>query len=303
MMEAPMLRILAAAACAASLFTYAAQASAPDCPNAGMVRFGVVPGEDTMQLGPIYDRIGKLLAERLDCGVAIQFGTNYTATIEAMRSGRVEIGVYGAFSYVLAHQVAGAEAVAGYANADGKPSTYTASIVTWPGTGITSLKDIVGKSFAFSDPASTSGHLIPAYGLRKNGIDPDYDIKPIYTGTHTASFEAIRNHKVLIGEMNSTVISAASVQGIYHPDDYVRLWLSDPIPGGPFAIRSNLQPGFKSRLTEALRTLDLTSLPERDMKILGRAGSHGLVAVTDADYNGIRDVVQVLHIDLSKMNE
>ncbi len=296
-------RLLPVAACAACLFTATAQASAPDCPNGCTVRFGVVPGEDTMQLTPIYARIGKLLADRLDCAVTVQFGTNYTATIEAMRAERIELGVYGAFSYVLAHKVAGAEAVAGYANPEGKPSTYTASIVTWPGTGITSLKDIVGKSFAFSDPASTSGHLIPAYGLRKNGIDPDHNIKPVYTGTHTASFEAIRNHKVLVGEMNSTVISAATVQGIYRPDDYVRLWLSDPIPGGPFAVRGNLPPGFKARLTQALQSLDLTSLPERDMKILGRAGSHGLVAVTDASYDGIRDVVQVLHIDLSKMNE
>ena len=78
---------------------------------------------------------------------------------------------------------------------------------------------------------------------------------------------------------------------------------SDPIPGGPFAVRGNLPAGFKARLTEVLRTLDLSSLPERDMKILGRAGSHGLVAVNDADFNGIRDVVQVLHVDLSKMNE
>ncbi len=298
-----MFKRLAVAVCTASLLAASAQAAAPDCPNGGAVRFGVVPGEDTMTLGPIYDRIAKLLADRLDCTVTVQFGTNYTATIEAMRSKRIEIGVYGAFSYVLAHQVGGAEAVAGYANAEGKPSTYTASIVTWPGSGITSLKDIVGKSFAFSDPASTSGHLIPAYGLRKNGIDPDHDIKPLYTGTHTASFEAIRNHKVMVGEMNSTVISAATVQGIYKPDDYVQLWLSDPIPGGPFAVRSSLDPAFKTRLTQALRTLDLSGLSERDMKILGRAGSHGLTAVTDADYDGIRDVVQVLHIDLAKMND
>ena len=298
-----MLRFLTATFYAAYLLTVGAHAAAPDCPDGGTVRFGVVPGEDTMTLGPIYDRIAKLMAERLDCGVKVQFGTSYTATIEAMRAGRLEIGVYGAFSYVLAHQMAGAEAVAGYANAEGKPSTYTASIVTWPGSGITSLKDIVGKSFAFSDPASTSGHLIPAYGLRKNGIDPDRDIRPMYTGTHTASFEALRNHKVLVGEMNSTVISAATVQGIYHADDYVRLWLSDPIPGGPFTVRGNLPAEFKARLTGVLRTLDLSNLPDRDMKILGRAGSHGLVPVNDADYNGIRDVVQVLHIDLSKMNE
>ena len=298
-----MVRLLAVVVSAVLLCGGGASAAAPDCPDGGTVRFGVVPGEDTMTLGPIYDRIATLLAARLDCPVKVQFGTSYTATIEAMRAGRVEIGVYGAFSYVLAHQMAGAEAVAGYANKAGQPSTYTASIVTWPGSGITTLKDIVGKSFAFSDPASTSGHLIPTYGLRKNGIDPDHDVRPMYTGTHTASFEALRNHKVLVGEMNSTVISAATVQGIYHPDDYVRLWLSDPIPGGPFTVRGNLPAGFKARLTEVLRTLDLSSLPEQDMKILGRAGSHGLVAVNDADFNGIRDVVHVLHIDLSKMNE
>jgi phosphonate transport system substrate-binding protein len=296
-------RLLAVVTCAVLWCGNAALAAAPDCPDGGTVRFGVVPGEDTMTLGPIYDRIATLIAARLDCPVTVQFGTSYTATIEAMRAGRVEIGVYGAFSYVLAHQMAGAEAIAGYANAAGQASNYTASIVTWPDSGITTLKDIVGKSFAFSDPASTSGHLIPAYGLRKYGIDPDHDIRPVYTGTHTASFEALRNHKVLVGEMNSTVISAAMVQGIYRPEDYKLLWLSDPIPGGPFAVRGNLPTGFKARLTDALRTLDLSSLPERDMKILGRAGSHGLVAVNDADFNGIRDVVQVLHIDLSKMNE
>lgn len=298
-----MARFLVAVTCAVLLWGGAARAAAPDCPNGGTVRFGVVPGEDTMTLGPIYDRIATLIADRLDCPVKAQFGTSYTATIEAMRAGRIEIAVYGAFSYVLAHQVASAEAIAGYANAAGQASTYTASIVTWPGSGVTTLKDIVGKSFAFSDPASTSGHLIPAYGLRKSGIDPDHDIRPIYTGTHTASFEALRNHKVLVGEMNSTVISAATVQGIYRAEDYVRLWLSDPIPGGPFTVRGNLPAGFKARLTDVLRTLDLSSLPERDMKILGRAGSRGLVAVNDADFDGIRDVVQVLHINLSKMNE
>jgi phosphonate transport system substrate-binding protein len=280
-----------------------ARAAAPDCPNGGVVHFGVVPGEDTTQLLPIYERIGKLIAARLDCRVATQTGTSYTAVIEAMRAHRIDMASFGAFSYVLAHQVAGAEAVATFAAADGTPGSYFATITTWPGSGLTTLQDVKGKAFAFSDPASTSGHLIPTYGMVKAGIDPDQDIRSFYTGSHTASFEALRNHKVPVGELNSTAIAGAEQAGFYKPEDYVTLWKSAPIINGPIAVRGDLPAGFKARLAQILRTLDLSSMPAKDMKFLGRSTSRALAAVDDHSYDGIRDVVSVLHLDLSKMQE
>jgi phosphonate transport system substrate-binding protein len=293
--------VMAALACC--LAAGAAYASAPDCPNGGTVHFGVVPGEDTAQLLPIYGRIGKLIAARLGCAIVTQTGTSYTAVIEAMRAHRVEMANFGAFSYVLAHAVAGAEAVATFAAADGTPGTYFATITTWPGSGITTLQQVRGKAFAFSDPASTSGHLIPSYGLVKAGIDPETGIKPFYTGSHTASFEALRNHKVPVGELNNIAIAGAELAGFYKPEDYVTLWKSPPIPNGPIAVRGDLPPEFKARLTQILRTLDLRSMPARDMKFLGRSYSHSLAAVDDHNYDSTRDVVSVLHLDLSKMQD
>lgn len=278
-------------------------AAAPDCPNDGVVRFAIIPGEDTSQLLPIYTRIGQLISDRLKCDVKIQFGTNYTAAIEAMRAHRAEVGVFGAFSYILAHQVAGAEVVATFAGKDGKPGSYYATITTWPGSGINTLADVKGKAFAFSDPASTSGHLIPSYGLVKAGIDPAKDIRPFYTGSHTASFEALRNHKVPVGELNSTAISAAKATGSYKEEDFVTLWKSDPIPNSPFAVRGDLQPEFKARLTQVLQTLDLSTMSDKDMKYIGKAGVHGLAPIDDHGYDPIRDVVTVLHLDLSKMKD
>jgi len=288
---------------AACLGAATAQAAAPDCPNGGVVHYGVIPGEDTTQLLPIFDRIGKLIEARLDCRVVTQTGTSYTAVIEAMRAHRVEMASFGAFSYVLAHQVAGAEAVATFAAADGTPGSYFATITTWAGSGLKTLQDVRGKAFAFSDPASTSGHLIPTFGLIKAGIDPDKDITPFYTGSHTASFEALRNHKVPAGELNSTAISGAEQAGFYNPADYVTLWKSAPILNGPIAVRGDLPAGFKARLSQVLRTLDLSTMPAKDMKYLGRTYSHAFAPVDDHSYDGIRDVVSVLHLDLSKMQD
>jgi phosphonate transport system substrate-binding protein len=279
----------------------AALAANADCPNDGTVRFGVEPFDTSAKLVPIYDHIGKLLSEKIGCNVKIYVATNYNAEIEAMRNGKLEIGEFGPLGYVLAHQIAKAEAVAAFADKNGQPDHYWASLVTTPNTGIKTVAEIKGHTFAFSDPASTSGHLFPAYGLRKAGIDPDKDIKAIYAGSHTASFEALYNHKVDAGELNSEQMESAKQRGHYKDGDVVFLWKSDPIPTDPITIRSDLPESFKKRVTEALQTLDLSGLPEADRKIMG-LGGHRFVPQTDKAYDGIRDLVKTLNIDLEKLS-
>src|ERR1700757_3643114 len=277
-------------------------ANAADCPNDGVVRFGVEPYDTSAKLVPIYDHIGKAIGDKLGCEVKVFVTTTYNAEIEAMRVGKLEIGEFGPLGYVLAHQVAKAEAVAAFSNKDGKPDSYWASIVTYPGSGIKTVAEIRGHSFAFSDPASTSGHLFPAYGLRKAGIDPDKDIKAIYAGSHTSSFEALYNHKVDAGELNSEQLESAKQRGHYHEGDFVFLWKSDPIPTDPIAIRGDLPPAFKARLTEVVQHLDLTSLDPADRKIMVGAGITQLVSQTDQAYDLIRDLVKTLNIDLAKLS-
>jgi phosphonate transport system substrate-binding protein len=277
-------------------------ANAADCPEGGVVRFGVEPYDTAARLVPIYEHIGKLISDKLGCDVKVFVTTNYNAEIEAMRNGKLEIGEFGPLGYVLAHQVAKAQAVAAFGTKDGKPDTYWASIVTYPGSGIKTLADIRGHSFAFSDPASTSGHLFPAYALRKAGLDPDKDLRPIYAGSHTASFEALYNHKVDAGELNSEQEESAKQRGHYKEGDLVFLWKSDPIPNDPIAVRGDLPDSLKQRLTTVLQTLDLSSLSEADRKIMVGNNIIRLVPQNDAAYDNIRDLVKTLNIDLSKLS-
>jgi phosphonate transport system substrate-binding protein len=218
--------------------------------------------------------------------VQVLITTSYNAEIEAMRNGKLEAGEFGPLGYVLAHEVAKAEAVAAYAQADGKPSVYWASIVAPAGSPIKSVADLKGHTFAFSDPASTSGHLFPAYGLRKAGLDPDKDVRAIFAGSHTSSFEALYNHKVDAGELNSEQLESATQRGHYKDGDLVFLWKSDPIPTDPFTVRGDLPAAFKARVTGVLQNLDLSALDPQ----------------TDGAYDGIRDLVKTLNIDLEKLS-
>lgn len=274
--------------------------AATDCPAGGVVRFGVVPYDSSAILLPIYKKIGKELSQKVGCPVEVIIATSYNAEIEAMRAGKLELGEFGPLGYVLAHQVADAQAVATYAQADGKQSSYTASIVTWPGSGIKTLKDVAGHTFAYSDPASTSGHLFPAYALQTAGINPDTGIKPIYAGSHTASYEAILNHKVAAGELNSDTIAAAEVQNQYNPKDFVVLWQSQSIPQDPIAVYGKLKPSLKAKLTHVLQNLSLGELTPDEQKVID--SDYGrLVPITNAAYQQIADLTSILHIDLTKL--
>jgi phosphonate transport system substrate-binding protein len=294
--------MMAAAVLLASANAASVQAADANCPEGGTVRFGVEPYDTAARLVPIYEKVGKLIGDKLGCPVEVFVATSYNAEIEAMRNGKLEIGEFGPLGYVLAHQVAKAEAVAAFGTDDGKPDTYWASIVSYPDSGIKTVADIKGHSFAFSDPASTSGHLFPAYGLRKAGLDPDKDIRAIYAGSHTASFEALYNHKVDAGELNSEQLESATQRGHYKDGDLVFLWKSDPIPTDPFTVRGDLPDVFKQKLVGILQNLDLSSLDPADRKIMVGAGITRLVPQSDGAYSAIRDLVKTLNIDLEKLS-
>lgn len=275
--------------------------AANDCPAGGKIRFGVEPYESTALLMPIYQKIGKDIAAKVGCPVQIDITTSYTAEIEAMRAGKLEMAEFGPLGFVLAHKVADAQAVAIVADANGNPSTYTASIVTWPGSGITSLAQVKGHSFAYSDPASTSGHLFPAYALKSVGIDPQNGVKALYAGSHTASYETILNHKVDAGEMNSQTIEAAKLQHNYDPKNFVVLWRSKPIPLDPITVYGKLNAELKQKLTYTLQHLSLSNLTPAEQKVIG-TGSARLVATDNAAYDQVASLVHVLNINLNKLN-
>ncbi|HEY2705797.1 MAG TPA: phosphate/phosphite/phosphonate ABC transporter substrate-binding protein [Candidatus Dormibacteraeota bacterium] len=296
---APALAILALAGCGGSTPTTgtAATAAGFTCPNNGTVRMGVEPYDDAAKLLPVLQSVAQQLGTKLGCTVELTVATNYTAEIEAMRNGKLEIGEFGPLGYVLAHQVARAQAVATYTDRSGGPATYTASIVSPQGSGIARLADVAGHSFAYSDVASTSGHLFPAYALKKSGIDPDTGVQALYAGSHTAAFEAIRNRKVDAGELNSNTITSATASGEYKPADYVTLWQSDPIPQDPICVRGDLPASFTKKLSAALAAIDLSTVADPGKVLLGP----GFTAQPDSAYTTIRDLVSTLKLDLNNL--
>ena len=60
-----------------------------------------------------------------------------------------------------------------------------------PDTGIKTLADLKGKTFARVDPLSTSGWIIPSLMLKAAGINAGTDMKIVDAGSHPAVVTAV----------------------------------------------------------------------------------------------------------------
>lgn len=252
-----------------------------------VIRFGLIPSEDADKLikdsGPFIEALEKELGMKVEPYVAI----DYSAVIEALKSDKLEIAFLGPAAYVLAKDKVKAEidpVARGIMEETGK-SSYRGLIIANPTTSIYELADLKGKTFAFVDPASTSGNFVPRYVFDKNGIDPEKDFKSVYySGTHQATLIAVKEGKVEAGSIADEVYDLAIARGQLKEEDVRVIFTSDPIPGSPFVVRTNLPSDLQTKLKEGLLGL-------KDV----RFGKLGVVTAmdpaTDADYDIVRELI------------
>ncbi|MBT9137899.1 MAG: Phosphate-import protein PhnD [Syntrophomonadaceae bacterium] len=259
-------------------------------PAAEVLNMGLVPAEDPEKIIASFQPMIEVLEKILGMEIKPFVATDYAGVVEAMRVGKIDIAWFGPFSYVLAAERAGAVAIAKGMDLRGE-TTYRSLIVTHKESGIKTLDDLRGKDFAFVDPASTSGHLIPRFMLMKAGLDPEKDFKSFtFAGGHDAVGLAVKHQKVGAGGVGEPPFKAMVRKGIIVEGEVVVLAVSDPIPNSPIAVRGDLDPELKKKIQQAI-------LEVHKHMTAGDMGWHGVIKYVEArdeDYDIIREVQKLL---------
>lgn len=243
-----------------------------------------------------FEALGAYLGERLGVRVDVLKATSYAPTIEAMRAGKIDvIRAGGSFTYMIAHEKADAQAIVAVGT-DAGPGLYRSGIVAHPGSGIESLEQLIERAgeldFAFVDPASTSGHLIPRSLLEREGLDPEADFaRLVFTMNHTNSAMAILSGKVHAGAISMNTYDRLIEAGRMDPDDVVVLWSSDPIPTGPVMVRRDLPEHLKTGIREAYLALNDSAHPVyAAMQEVYKHEDLRFFAAEDSDWDGLRRI-------------
>lgn len=260
-------------------------ASGGDNGGTETIRLGLAPDEDSAAVLAKFEPFVAYLEERTGYDIEPYVGADYTAVIEAMNSGQLEMAWFGPSEYVLASNQVG-DGVEAFASAlqDDDSVPYQASFIVRDDSDIQGVEDFEGKAIAFTDPASTSGHIFARYELVNRGVvGAETFSAEIYSGSHDASLMAVKNGQVDIGVVSSRKLPSFYEKGLVD-EGAIRVVLeSVEIPADPMSVSANLSDEAKAAFREAL----LSDNPALEASLEG-TGFQGFGPVGDSDYDVVR---------------
>jgi phosphonate transport system substrate-binding protein len=181
-----------------------------------------------------YKPLANYLAAKLGRTVELRTVDTWEGLAKSLANGETDLALMGPWGYVLANHEAGAQAISTILY-DGKPE-YFALMITHPDSGIQTVQDLKGRTFAFGDKGSTSGYLIPLHYFMTQGINPDtYFSKVLYT-KHQAIETQVAAGQLDAGADYNRNRTAMIEQGLLKAERSKIIWQSGPLPNDAFAV-------------------------------------------------------------------
>jgi phosphonate transport system substrate-binding protein len=181
-----------------------------------------------------YKPLANYLAAKLGRTVELRTVDTWEGLAKSLANGETDLALMGPWGYVLANHEAGAQAISTILY-DGKPE-YFALMITHPDSGIQTVQDLKGRTFAFGDKGSTSGYLIPLHYFMTQGINPDtYFSKVLYT-KHQAIETQVAAGQLDAGADYNRNRTAMIEQGLIKAEHSKIIWQSAPLPNDAFAV-------------------------------------------------------------------
>lgn len=259
--------------------------------NREKFRIGACPVESIDKTQDQLQTFIKYLEKKTGYKVELTVASDYRSIINGMRNKEIDVAWFGPFSYVIAHNEAGAHAFAGAENSkSGK--TYQSIFIAHPDTRIETIQQLRGRRLAYTDPDSTSGFLVPKATLLKNNLDPDKDLETVFLGHHDAAVLAVKKRSVDAASVSSIILQNMREKGLVGDKDYRIIYVSEAIPGSGavWAYRDGISTTMLAKIKEAFFT---TKHEEASLGIFGKEIGT-FFPVTDREFDIIRETSRLL---------
>lgn len=264
-----------------------------NCPQQSL-RIGVIPKKSMEVLMKEHQPLLERLSDAVDMPVEIVAASSYESVVDAIVSGGVDIAWLGPASYVLAHQrdariepFASLTIKSGYFTPAGHH--YQALLLTRRETA-SDLAGLRGKRVALSDPASTSGSVVPnAEFSAQQGMSLSTFFGSVaYTGSHDKSLDALLDGRVDAAFVASVRADDYLNSGKIQRDTFNVLWRSNDIYYDPYVFSATLCPALKALIRTAMLT-ELDGLAT----FLASQDASGITPVSHAEYAPLIRMMQM----------
>lgn len=223
------------------------------------------PNESTTDSTDARSTLAKDLGKVINMDVKEIQASDYTAIIEALRTGKADMAYMGALAVAMGAERAGVTPIVMKApNGDKAQAVYHSVFITQKDNNeINSIKDFKGKTIAFVDPDSTSGNLVPTSEIMKAFPDLHLTNEKIHTngeffeavsfsGKHQAGLQAVIKGDVDIVPISYQIMASEFKNGNADENAVKVVHSSAAIPAEAMVVSKTVNEDLKKTLTKFL---------------------------------------------------
>ena len=226
------------------------------------------------------------LTEKLGCKVNVTLATDYSTIVEAMSSGKVDLGIMPPAAYVQARDMGAAKAIltsqlGEYDQETGLPvegemtGTFKGEVPVKADSDIQTLEDLKGKKIATLSPNSASGYIYPVAEMKEAGIDPATDCTLTTVNDIPSEMTAVLNGQqdaCFVFE-GARVVFSSKFEGYDLMNDLRVLYLTEgDIPNDAIAVRPDMDDEMKEKIKETFLNMPNDEQGAEAMSLWGHKG-------------------------------
>ncbi|MGL4237060.1 phosphonate ABC transporter substrate-binding protein [Tabrizicola sp.] len=262
---------------------------------------GILGGENAQDRLTSTECLRVSMEKELGVPVKLFTPADYDGVIQGLLGGTLDYAWLGASAYAKIYLTdpEAVEVMLTKQNVDGSTGYYSIGFAR-KDAGIATMDDAKGKTFAFADPNSTSGYLVPGAELTAQyGKLEDYFSEVKMSGGHEQTIVGVANGDFAAGVSwadglgnwedgyTSGAFRKAADAGLVDMNDIVEIWRSKLIPEGPLVVRKALPQDVKDKVYAMMDTMWET---DKECAYNVAAGdAKDFVPVKHEDYLGIID--------------
>lgn len=239
-------------------------------------------GSMEAKTGPFAD----YLSEKLGMDVNVTLATDYSTIVEAMASGKVDLGIMPPAAYVQARNLDAAEAILSsqlvkYDEDTEEPiegeytSTFKGKVLVKADSDMESLEDLKGKKIATLSPNSASGYIYPVAEMKDLGIDPLTDCTLTTVNDIPSEMTAVLNGQqdaCFVFQGARYVFSSKFTDYDLYKDLKV-LYLTDgDIPNDAIAVQPSMDEDLKAQIKDVFLNMANDEEGKEAMSLWGHTG-------------------------------
>jgi phosphonate transport system substrate-binding protein len=225
---------------------------------------GILGGENAQDRMTSNECYRAAIEKSLGVPVKLFTPADYDGVIQGLLGGTIDMAWLGASAYAKTYLTdpAAVEVKLTKQNLNDSTGYYSIGFAR-KDSGITKIEDAKGKSFAFAEPNSTSGYLVPAAELTTTyGPLDAYFSEVKMSGGHEQTIVGVKNGDFAAGVSwadgvgnwedgyASGAFRKAADAGLVDMNNLVEIWRSALIPEGPMVVRAALPADVKDKVTQ-----------------------------------------------------